>query len=96
MLIVLERLCHIRSLGPVLAQQYPFSVRLPGDILARLHKVAEAVSARSHGIRVTRSTALAIALDRGLESFEKEFGIDPEASSQKPAADAATAWRSGA
>ena len=82
-------------MGRVLAKKIPVSARFEEDIFYRLHEVAKHVSARANGIQIPRNTAMCIAIERGLESLEKEFGIDPEARTRQLAAEAATARRSG-
>jgi len=48
----------------------PLSIRIPDDLLARLDRMAGAMSERAAGAEVTRSAALRVALARGLEVLE--------------------------
>lgn len=54
------------------------SIRVPADAPERAEVVAAKIGARPEyqGLRVTRATALRIAMLRGLEVLEGELGID--------------------
>lgn len=49
------------------------SVRLEPELIKRLDAVAEFLSERAGGARITRSNALAVIADRGIEQFEAEM-----------------------
>jgi hypothetical protein len=49
------------------------SVRLEPELIQRLDAVAEFLSERAGGARITRSSALAVVAMRGIEQFETEM-----------------------
>lgn len=53
----------------------PIPLRIEQATLDRLDRIAEALSERAAGVRVTRADASRIALDRGAEALEKELGL---------------------
>jgi hypothetical protein len=53
----------------------PLAVRFSDDQIARADRVAEALSVRAAGTRVTRSDAIRAAFDRGLEALEAELSL---------------------
>jgi hypothetical protein len=53
----------------------PVPLRIDEEILTRLDRVAEALSAKAAGANVPRSDAIRIALERGTESLEGELGL---------------------
>ncbi len=57
------------------AQRLNTSIRLDAEILDRLDRIAEAMTARAAGAPVNRSTAARVALERGLDALEAELKI---------------------
>jgi hypothetical protein len=53
------------------------SARLEPDLIARLDAVAELLSERAGGARITRSAALAVVALKGIEQFEAEMVAKP-------------------
>jgi hypothetical protein len=53
----------------------PVPLRIEESTLDRLDRVASALSERAAGARVPRSDVIRIALERGLESLEKEMSL---------------------
>jgi hypothetical protein len=53
----------------------PIPVRLEEDIIERLDRIAEALTARAVGARVSRASAMRVALERGVSSIETELGL---------------------
>ena len=49
--------------------------RLEPEQLERLDKLAEALTKRTAGVTVNRSSAARAALDRGIEELEKDIGL---------------------
>jgi predicted transcriptional regulator len=49
-------------------------LRLEEDLVQRLDSLADALSKRTVGVKVTRSAAMRAALERGLDSLEAEVG----------------------
>ena len=54
------------------------SVRLDDDITARLDAIAELMSARAAGTRITRSDAVRAAVLRGVDVLEQELAAEPK------------------
>lgn len=50
-------------------------IRVDVAMLARFDHIAETLSERAHGIRVSRSEVMRMAFDRGLPLLETEIGI---------------------
>ncbi len=44
-------------------------------MIARFDRIAETLSARAHGVRVSRSEVMRMTFDRGLPLLEAELGI---------------------
>jgi predicted transcriptional regulator len=55
--------------------EVPVSVRVDEVLVKRLDAVAAAMSARAVGAPVKRSSAVRIALERGIETLEAELGM---------------------
>jgi predicted DNA-binding protein len=51
------------------------------ETIERLDRIAETMAKRAGGAEVTRSNAIRVALDRGIESLEADFSL---AKSRKP------------
>jgi predicted transcriptional regulator len=51
------------------------SVRLEGEIAARLDRIAQKSSERAGGAEISRSSAIRMAIERGIADLEKELGI---------------------
>lgn len=49
-------------------------VRLEDDLVERLDALAELLTERAAGVKVSRSAAMRAALERGLEALEGELG----------------------
>lgn len=54
------------------------SVRLEPELIERLDAVAELLSARAGGAKISRSNALNVVAARGLEAFEAEMTAKPK------------------
>lgn len=57
------------------AQKLTTSIRLDADLIARLDRLADAMSERAGGAPVNRSSAARVALERGLVDLESEFKL---------------------
>jgi predicted transcriptional regulator len=55
--------------------EYPVSVRLDEPTVARLDRLADAMSKRAAGAAVKRGTALRAAVERGIADLERELGL---------------------
>ncbi len=55
--------------------EHPVSVRLDSATVARLDKLAEALTARAAGATVNRSAVVRLAVDRGIDKLEAELGL---------------------
>lgn len=62
----------------------PLSVRFDAETLARLDRVAEALSKRSAGLDVGRSRVIKLAVQRALPGLESELGLAPKRPKPKP------------
>lgn len=51
------------------------SVKVDDELAERLDRLAAEMSARAGGAQVTRSNAMRVALERGMEALETEFAI---------------------
>ena len=51
------------------------SVKVDDEFAARLDRLAEVMSARAGGAQVSRSNAMRVALDRGIDALELEFAM---------------------
>lgn len=60
----------------------PTPIRLEDEQLARADRVREVMEKRVAGAEVSRASVIRIAIDRGLELLEKEFGV-PKKSKHK-------------
>jgi predicted transcriptional regulator len=49
-------------------------VRIEEDLISRLDWLADALTRRAAGAKVSRSSAMRVAVERGLESLEGELG----------------------
>ena len=58
-------------------QMQTTSIRLDAEIVGRLDRLAEALTARAAGAPVNRSSAARVALERGLADLEAELKIKP-------------------
>jgi predicted transcriptional regulator len=54
------------------------SVRLDAASTERLDRIAEALAERAQGARITRSNALRVAVERGIELLESELNVKPK------------------
>ena len=52
-----------------------YSVRLEPELVERLDRLAEAMSKQLAGVKVTRTQALRMAVEIGLEQAEAKFGF---------------------
>ena len=55
----------------------PTAIRFPPELIARFERIAETLSERNAGMKVTRSDAVRMAAERGATSLEEELGIKP-------------------
>jgi hypothetical protein len=53
----------------------PVPIRLGEELLARLDRVTAEMSKRAAGADVPRSSAIRLALERGLDALEAELGL---------------------
>jgi hypothetical protein len=53
----------------------PVPLRIDEAVLDRCDRVSQALSERAAGAKVSRADALRIAINRGLESLERELGL---------------------
>jgi predicted transcriptional regulator len=53
-----------------------WSIRLDPDVASQLARLAEELTKRAAGARVTRSHVARMAVERGLPSLEKELGLE--------------------
>ena len=51
------------------------SVKVSDEFVARVDRLAEEMSTRAGGAKVTRSNAMRVALERGMEVLEGEFAM---------------------
>jgi hypothetical protein len=56
------------------ASAKPFPLRIDSTTIERLDRLASLMSERAAGAPVTRAGVIRVALERGLESLEKELG----------------------
>ena len=54
------------------------SVKVDDEFAIRLDRLAEVMSARAGGAQVTRSNAMRVALERGMDALELEFAMKPK------------------
>lgn len=52
----------------------PIPMRLDDSIVERLDKLASLMSERTGGVEISRASVLRVALERGIDSLEKELG----------------------
>lgn len=52
-----------------------YSVRLEPELVARLDRVAAAMSRQLAGVKVSRTQAIRMALETGLAQAEERFGV---------------------
>lgn len=50
------------------------AIRLEPELLERIDRLASTMQERAAGAQVTRTAAMKVALTRGLDSLEAEFG----------------------
>ena len=63
---------------------HPMAVRLDGETIARLDRVAEHLRSTHPGMRVSRADALRLLVHRGLEAFEAGATLGPPAAPYAP------------
>ncbi|MCC6523373.1 MAG: hypothetical protein IT373_11975 [Polyangiaceae bacterium] len=56
----------------------PLAIRFDVETIERLDRLAENMSKRSGGVRVTRSDVVRVAVTRGLDALEAEFAENPK------------------
>lgn len=49
-------------------------VRLEEELISRLDELAEALTRKAAGVKVTRASAIRVALERGLDALHAELG----------------------
>jgi hypothetical protein len=52
----------------------PFPLRIDETTIGRLDRLAALMTERAAGAAVTRASVIRVAMERGLESLEKELG----------------------
>lgn len=53
----------------------PLAIRLTDALIERLDRIAESLSERAAGTRISRSQAIRAAIERGVADLEGELGI---------------------
>jgi hypothetical protein len=66
-----------------LMRKRPLAIAFDAETIAKLDRVAKALSERAAGMRVTRSDIVRAAVDRGLAALEIEAGLTRRPRSSK-------------
>lgn len=61
----------------------PLPVRLEDDTIERLDRLAAALTQRAAGVKVSRSSAMRVTIERGLDALEAELGIGEKSKRKK-------------
>lgn len=56
----------------------PIPLRVSEELVGRIDRLATALTARASGAKVARSSAMRVAIERGLDVLEVELGIVPK------------------
>jgi predicted transcriptional regulator len=60
-----------------------WSIRLDPDVASQLVRIAEELTKRAAGAKVTRSHVARMAVERGLPALEKELGLERKTRKRK-------------